>query len=81
MSELEEIKQLSFRLARLERQIAYLFEYLELEYQEPTSDGGASPEVMELVHRGKKIAAIKRYQQETGTGLKQAKKFIESLSN
>ena len=80
MSALDEIEQLSFRLAKLERQVAYLFEHLELEYQEPAGDSDASPEVMEFVHSGKKIEAIKRYRQETGVGLKQAKEFIESLS-
>jgi len=73
-----EILELKRRVAKLESQIAFLLRDLGLEYPEP-STWEASPEIMDLVRRGKKIEAIRLFRQETGAGLKDAKEFIESL--
>ncbi len=40
---------------------------------------GMTPEVIDLVHRGKKIHAIKLYRELTNTDLATAKKVIDSL--
>ena len=73
-----EIFELRQRVAKLERQIAFLLERLSLETPEEP-DQGVSPEIIDLVRRGKKIQAIKLFRQETGAGLRDAKEFIDSL--
>lgn len=40
---------------------------------------GFSAEVLELSQRGNKIGAIKRYREETGVGLKEAKDAVDRL--
>jgi ribosomal protein L7/L12 len=38
-------------------------------------------ELIKLIAEGKKIKAVKRYRLVTGMGLKESKKYIDSLSN
>ncbi len=73
----ENFYQLHQRVARLERQVAFLLETLNLDYQDRPEP--VSPEIMALVQRGKKIEAIKLYRETTGASLKAAKDLIESL--
>ena len=70
--------ELRQRVAKLERQVAFLMDNLRLEYREEPNQG-VSPEVMDLIRQGRKIQAIKLFRQETGVGLREAKEFIESL--
>jgi ribosomal protein L7/L12 len=73
-----DVFELRQRVEKLERQVAALFAHLNLQYEDrPTS--AVSPEILALVRRGRKIEAIKRYREETGVGLREAKNFIESL--
>jgi ribosomal protein L7/L12 len=73
-----EVFKLRQRVEKLERQVAALFKHFELQYKdEPAS--GVSPDILDLVRKGRKIEAIKRYREETGVGLREAKQFIESL--
>ncbi len=72
-----ELFQLRQRVTKLERQIAFLMENLGVEYEDEPDQ--VSPEIIELVRRGKKLEAIKLYREETGVGLKAAKEFIDSL--
>jgi ribosomal protein L7/L12 len=74
----DDILELRQRVARLEGKIAFLLEKLNLAYREEPNQG-VSPDIIDLVKRGRKIQAIKLYRQETGAGLKQAKDFIDSL--
>jgi hypothetical protein len=37
-------------------------------------------EIAELIFLGQKIAAIKRYREVTGKGLKEAKEYVETLN-
>jgi ribosomal protein L7/L12 len=74
-SELYKLRQ---RVAKLERQVAFLTERLGVAYHDEP-DIGVSPEILDLLRRGRKIQAIKLYRQETGAGLKDAKDFIDSL--
>ena len=73
-----EVMELLQRVGKLERQVAFLLDHLGLEYREE-SNAGVSPEVLDLVRRGKKIEAIGQFRRETGFGLKEATEFIESL--
>ena len=73
-----EMFELRQRVAKLERQVVFLIDNLRLEYREEPNQG-VSPQVMDLVRRGRKIQAIKLFRQETGVGLREAKEYIESL--
>ena len=79
-------EQILTRLADLERKIDWLYRNAGYPPQfadsnGPAPEGGsASAAVLDLVRRGNKIGAIKRYREETGVGLKEAKDFVESLS-
>ncbi len=69
------------RVARLEAQVAFLFEHLGL--APDLSGGGArsstDAELMRLINDGKKINAIKRYRELTGVGLSEAKDAVEEI--
>ena len=69
------------RIARLEAQVAFLFEHLGL--SPDLSGGGAlsstDAELMRLINDGKKINAIKRYRELTGVGLKEAHDAVDEL--
>lgn len=73
-----QVFELGQRVAKLERQMAFLLENSGLKYQDhPNRD--VSPEILDLVRRGRKIEAIKVYREQTGASLKLAKDFIDSL--
>lgn len=74
----DEILELKRRVTNLESQVTFLLRDLGIAYPE-LPRWQASPEIMELVRRGRKTEAIKLFRQETGAGLKDAKEFIESL--
>ena len=65
-------------MEKLERLVARLMDEVGLESDEEL-DPGLSPEIVDLIHRGEKLEAIKPYREKTGAGLKGAKEFIESL--
>ena len=73
----DEVQELRERVAKLERQVAFLMESLAPDYQDEAPP--ISAEIVDLVRRGRKIEAIKRYRDATGAGLKAAKEFVESL--
>ncbi|GEM_PF-943087 len=73
----QEVTQLCQRVARLERQIAFLMRALDLDYQDQPDL--VSPEIVALARQGKQIAAIKLYREATGATLRAAKEFIDSL--
>ncbi len=74
----DEILELKRRVTNLEAQVTFLLRNLGIAYAELPC-WQVSPEIMELVRRGRKTEAIKLFRQETGAGLKDAKEFIESL--
>jgi ribosomal protein L7/L12 len=83
------------RLDRLERQVQFLLQHIELDPDIAGADdatfdvafpvGGPiagpamSPDIAALVAAGKPIEAIKLYRQLTGAGLKEAKDVIDGL--
>ena len=73
-----EVLELRQQVGKLERQVSFLLDHLGLEYREEPNTG-VSPEILELVRRGKTIEAIQQFRRETGIGLKEAKEFIDSL--
>ncbi len=73
-----EIFELRQRVAKLEKQIAFILQQQDLTYREEQNIS-VSPEIINLIRQGKKIQAIRLYRQETGAGLKQAKDFIDAF--
>ena len=72
-----EVFELRQRVDRLERHIDFLTQALGLTYEdEPPA---VSPQLIDLLRRGKKIMAIKVYRQTTGASLSACKEYIESL--
>ena len=61
------------RLRRVERKLDLLIEHFGLESPSPFS-----PQVQAAIDEGNTILAIKRYREETGAGLREAKDFIDS---
>ena len=74
----QETAEIKMRLEKLEAQMIFLFRRLGIASPE-TPHLQASPEILELLKRGDKIAAIRAFMDETGAGLKDAKIFIESI--
>jgi ribosomal protein L7/L12 len=64
------------RLARVERKLDLVLDHLGV--HEPASD--LAVELDALLGQGKKIAAIKRYREITGAGLKEAKDEVDRIS-
>lgn len=73
-----EVASLRQRVAKLERTVEFLLQYLHLNAPD-AMDNPVSQELIDLVRRGKKIEAIKLYREQTGLGLKEAKAFIDRL--
>jgi ribosomal protein L7/L12 len=85
MNELEltqRVNELTNKVALLERQVGFLLRHLNLMYVDLK---GASDEpawmaqVRELANRNRMIDAIKLYRENTGAGLAEAKRAVESL--
>ena len=71
-----EIKQ---RLALVETRLQQLFEHLDLKPRDPgsTDDPAADPEIQDLLAKGNKAQAVKRYRELTGVGIAEAQRAIE----
>lgn len=65
---------------RMQRQLDAIMKHLGLAEPPLSRPGALSPQVAVLVAAGRKIEAIKRYRQETGEGLKQAKAAVEGAT-
>ncbi|GAA2622366.1 hypothetical protein GCM10010399_62010 [Dactylosporangium fulvum] len=71
------------RLARLERQIAFLYRHFGLDPQLAdafAAAGDMPPEFTEALRKQNLILAIKIYRQVTGVGLAEAKDAVERLA-
>jgi len=70
--------ELRQQLNRIELMLRAIMKHLDLSQEEARNDG-VSEGVRRLVRQGKKIEAIKRYREETGVGLAEAKSVIDFL--
>lgn len=68
---------LAYRLNRLEHKLDLVLAKLGVE--EPVDDV-VDEQLDELLRRGKKIQAIKRYRELTGLGLKEAKDEVDRMN-
>ncbi|GCD37368.1 hypothetical protein OEIGOIKO_05159 [Streptomyces chrestomyceticus JCM 4735] len=66
-------KTLERRLRHMDRKLNLVMEHLGIE--EPGPEGMA--EIDALLHKGRKVEAIKRYRELTGAGLVEAKEAVE----
>jgi ribosomal protein L7/L12 len=73
-----EVFELRRRVDRLERQVTFLLDAMELKYQDEHDQ--SLTEIRALLAQGRKVQAIKLYRRITGAPLKTAKEFIESLN-
>jgi ribosomal protein L7/L12 len=64
------------RLSRMEAKIDTLLAHAGAVY-DPLRD--VPPDVIEAVHQGETILAVKRYREATGAGLKEAKDFVDEV--
>jgi antitoxin component HigA of HigAB toxin-antitoxin module len=74
----QDIEEIKKRLDKLESRMSFLFRRLNIAAEE-VPKWNASPAVIDLVERGDKVAAIRAFMDESGSSLKDAKNFIESL--
>jgi large subunit ribosomal protein L7/L12 len=70
------IQALELKVGALERQLAWAFQQLKLEYTEAPA---VHPAIADLLARGDLIEAIKLYRLQTGAGLAQAKDAVEAI--
>jgi ribosomal protein L7/L12 len=63
-------------LSRLEGKLDALLKHEGIRY-DPYAD--VPPAVLDALRRGRKVEAIKEYRAATGTGLKEAKDYVEAL--
>ena len=84
----EEVREIEERLALIEVRLEQLFEHLDItprtSANEPTQealqdDPTSDPEIQDLLAKGNKAQAVKRYHELTGLGLDEAKAAIDSL--
>ena len=72
---------LTSRVRELEDKLQFLYDRLNMSYEDPGSDPTLSPQVQEALRRGNKIEAIKIYRELTGAGLAEAKQAIDRLES
>ena len=83
----EEVQRLEERLARLEKLVQNLYERLDVDDPggwwggggDEAPDPASDPEIQDLLAKGNKIQAVKRYHELSGLGLKEAQEAIERL--
>jgi hypothetical protein len=63
-------------LSRLEGRLDALLRHHGIQF-DPYAE--VAPSVLDALHRGKKIEAIKEYRAVSGAGLKEAKEYVEEL--
>lgn len=71
------ISQLQNEIARMNMTLEKISKHIGLT---DTATENIDAELKDLILQGKKIKAIKRYRQFTGIGLKEAKDYIDRLS-
>ena len=76
-----EIQLLRSRVNELEDRLKFLYEKLNIDYADPSSDPIRSPKIQEALQRGNKIEAIKIYRELTGLGLAEAKQAVDQLES
>lgn len=94
MAEADDLLEVKERLALVEARLQQLFDHLDIAPRQSAGPGGggwgdssergasvdaaSDPEIQDLIAKGNKMQAIKRYHELTGLGLQEAEKAIEA---
>lgn len=76
----QELQQLFHRVATLEERVNRLYKSLGVA-DAPETSPVDDPRVFELIRKGDKIGAIKRYRELTNAGLAEAKSAVEDVQH
>ncbi len=74
----EDIAKLRARVIKLEGQVNFLYNKLNIEFV-PETQITDDPKIVEFMKKGQIIDAIKEYRQNTGAGLAEAKTAVEEI--
>ena len=73
-----DLAPLRARVSKLEGQLKFLYEKLNIEIG-PEIHAPDDPKIVELIKKGKKIEAITMYRQTTNAGLAESKNAVEEI--
>jgi ribosomal protein L7/L12 len=75
----QQLLEIKRRLALVEMRLNQLFEHLDLKPrgEEAGEDATQDPEIQDLLVKGNKAQAVKRYRELTGAGIAEANEAIE----
>lgn len=76
--ERRQIENLVKSVSALEKKVDMIMNHLNLRYDD-RAHASFEYEVRDLLRQGNKIEAIKRYREQTGTGLAEAKRAVEDM--
>jgi ribosomal protein L7/L12 len=84
MAEADELRDIQQRLALVETRLEQLFEHLKITPRAPSGEGGAAEpiadaEIEDLIAKGNKAQAIKRYHELNDVDLDEARKAVDAL--
>jgi ribosomal protein L7/L12 len=85
MANPSDIEELSQRLALVEARLEQLFEHLDLApragAESDELDPNEDPEIQDLLAKGNKAQAVKRYREITGVDIAEAQRAIDSAQS
>ena len=74
----QDLQPLRKRVTELEGQVAFLYKHLGIAFV-PEPGPGDDPRIIEQIHKGKIIDAIKIYRELTNASLYEAKEAVEEI--
>jgi ribosomal protein L7/L12 len=80
----QHLLEIQQRLALVESRLQQLFEHLDLKPRDEEAGGAdpaQDPEIQDLLAKGNKAQAVKRYRELTGAGIADANEAIESADS
>jgi hypothetical protein len=83
MAKPPDIEDIEQRLALVETRLEQLFKHLDLKPQEDAggADPAQDPEIQDLLAKGNKAQAVKRYREMTGAGIADAQHAIDQAES
>lgn len=79
-SDSQEIADLKIEVARLTSLVDNLYKHLGIGQLAASAMDQTDPAIIDAIHGGNKIMAIKLWRERTGVGLKEAKDAVEELA-
>jgi ribosomal protein L7/L12 len=85
MSADRQLLEIQQRVALIEARLEQLFEHLNLAPRAAAKSGeldpNEDPEIQDLLAKGNKVQAVKRYRELTGVGIAEAQRAIDSAQS